>query len=81
MPRTDMHESDVSDLAAHLMDYQHSDGTGAQGIAPFKADKALAAKGKAIVTAQRCASCHELPKDVAAAPVALKAGRVGVSIF
>jgi len=77
MPRTDMHESDVSDLAAHLLDYQHSDGTGAQGIAPFKADEALAAKGKVIFTAQRCASCHELARDVAAAPVALKATESG----
>jgi cytochrome c2 len=73
MPHTEMHDSDVSDLAAHLLDFQHSDGTTAKPIQSFKADKALAAKGKAIVAKSQCAACHELPKEVAVKPLPLKA--------
>lgn len=71
MPHVEMHDSDYSDLAAHLLDYQHSDGSTAPVIAPFKVDKALAAKGKGLVTALNCASCHELPKEAAPRQVAL----------
>lgn len=72
MPAIELHEGDVTDLAAFLLDLQQSDGSGIPGIAPFKADKALAEKGKTLVASMRCAACHELPKDVAAKPVALK---------
>lgn len=74
MPHIEMHGSDAADLAAHLLDFQNSDGTRAKPVQPFKADTTLAAKGKAIVAKQQCASCHELPKDVAATLTPLQLG-------
>ncbi len=71
MPHVVMDDSDYTDLAAHLLDFQQSDGSNAQGIQPLEPDAALVAKGHSIVTALRCASCHDLPKDVAAQPIPL----------
>ncbi len=72
MPRIAMDEQDAVDIAGYLLNYEGSDGQIAPKIAPFTADKALADRGRAIVAAQRCAACHDLPKDVAAQPVPLK---------
>jgi cytochrome c2 len=72
MPRIEMDDSDFTDLAAYLLDFHESDGTNAPAIKPLKNDKALAEKGRGIVIALRCASCHDLPKDVAAQPVVIR---------
>jgi len=77
MPHVHLHESDAADLAAHLLDFQHSDGTTAKPVQPFKADQVLAAKGKTIVAKQQCAACHELPKDVASLPRPLQSAEGG----
>jgi cytochrome c2 len=60
MPHIEMHESDYADLAAYLLDFQHSDGTTAKGLPGFKFDPQLAEKGLAIANAMNCASCHSL---------------------
>jgi cytochrome c553 len=72
MPRTEMEDQDAIDIAGYLLDHQGSDGTIAPKIEPLSADKALVDRGRAHVVALRCAACHELLKDVAVQPVALK---------
>ncbi len=72
MPRIAMDEQDSVDIAGYLLNFEGSDGTIAPKIPAFTVDKALADRGRATVAAQRCAACHDLPKDVAATPVPLK---------
>ena len=72
MPRTAMDEQDAVDIAGYLLNFEGSDGTIAPKISPFTSDKALADRGRGIVASQRCAVCHDLPKDVAAKPVPLR---------
>ena len=69
MPRIAMDEQDSVDIAGWLLNYEGSDGQIAPKIPAFKADVALAERGRGIVAAQRCAACHDLPKDVATKPV------------
>ncbi|MEW6304557.1 MAG: c-type cytochrome [Verrucomicrobiota bacterium] len=68
MPRFTLAEEDVADLAAYLLDFKESYGLNAPTLSGFKVDAALAARGRALVAAARCAACHDLPKDVAAKP-------------
>ena len=72
MPKTAMDEQDSVDLAGWLLNFEGSDGQIAPKIPAFKADAALAVRGRALVASRRCAACHDLPKDVAAQPVPLK---------
>lgn len=72
MPHIEMHDSDYADLAAYLLDFQHSDGTTATSLPALKVDKALLAKGKTLVEVMNCASCHELPGTKKAAPLTIK---------
>ncbi|MBI5773686.1 MAG: c-type cytochrome [Verrucomicrobia bacterium] len=77
MPRFTLAEEDVADLAAYLLNFKESYGVNAPGLKAFKVDPALAARGRALVTAARCAACHDLPKDVAAKTMPLKGGSGG----
>ncbi len=77
MPHTEMHESDYADLAAYLLDFQHSDGTTAANLPVFNPDKALAAKGKTLVSARNCASCHDLPDIPKASPLTIRHATAG----
>ncbi len=77
MPHTALDDGDVSDLAAYMMDYKQSDGTGAVGIPKFERDDALAKKGKALVESLRCAACHDLPGKPAAKRPAIKSPEGG----
>ena len=72
MPRIKMDEDDSLDLAAWLLNFEGSYGRGAPKLEPFVADRMLAGRGRELVRSARCAACHELPKDVAAQPVALQ---------
>lgn len=72
MPKTAMDGQDSVDIAGWLLNYEGSDGQIAPKIPAFKADAALAERGRGLVASLRCAACHDLPKDVAAQPVALK---------
>jgi mono/diheme cytochrome c family protein len=72
MPRFAMDEQEAVDIAGYLLNFEGSDGTIAPKIAPLAVDNALAVRGQGIVTSQRCAACHDLPKDVAAKQVPLK---------
>jgi mono/diheme cytochrome c family protein len=72
MPRFTLAEEDIADLAAYLLHFTESYGVNAPGLQSFKADSALAGRGRALVAAARCAACHtDLPGDVAAKPVPL----------
>jgi mono/diheme cytochrome c family protein len=72
MPRFALAEEDVSDLAGYLLNFKESYGVNAPGLNGFRVDTALAARGRALVAAARCAACHsDLPKDAAAKTVAL----------
>ena len=77
MPRIDMEESDALDLAGYLLEFASSDGETAQKIHPFAVDPALALRGRGIVAAAGCSSCHELPKEMGAVSVALQSGAGG----
>ena len=72
MPRIDMEEQDATDLAGYLLQFTGSDGSEAPTLTPLVSDPAKAARGREIVTAARCAACHELPKDVSSAVVILR---------
>jgi cytochrome c2 len=72
MPRTMMETDDAVDIAGYLLQYESSEGKTAPGLEPFKVDKALAERGRAIVASSRCASCHQLPQEVAVEPVVLE---------
>ncbi len=77
MPKTAMEKQDAIDIAGHLLGFQGSDGRVGPQVTAVKADPALAITGRKAVIAARCAACHELPKDAAAAPVALKRAEGG----
>ncbi len=72
MPKIEMEPQDAADLAGFLLEFGGSDGVDAPVIAPFVADPAKAALGREIVHAARCASCHDLPKDVFSPVVPLR---------
>ena len=77
MPQFQMAPQDALDLASYLLKFEGSDGQLLPTLKPFAADQALAARGRKVVAAARCAACHELPKDVAAKPVTLKGAEGG----
>ena len=72
MPKTTMDRQDSIDIAGYLLEFQGSDGRLDNPVVSIAADKALAIAGRKAVIAAQCAACHDLPKDAAAKPVALK---------
>ena len=72
MPKTTMDRQDSIDIAGYLLEFQGSDGRLDNPVVSVAADKALAIAGRKAVIAAQCAACHDLPKDAAAKPVALK---------
>lgn len=77
MPKTAMEKQDAIDLAGYLLEFQSSDGRLDQPVVSVVTDKTLAIAGRKAVIEARCAACHELPKDAAAKPVALKKNEGG----
>lgn len=77
MPRLDLDEQDAVDIAGFLLGTEGSDGEAVPKLPPFRADAALAEKGRAMVRESRCAACHALPREVAAAPVPLRSADGG----
>ena len=72
MPKIVMDRQDAIDIAGYLLEFQGSDGRLDNPIEGTAADKALAIAGRKAVISAQCAACHELPKDAAAKPFALK---------
>jgi mono/diheme cytochrome c family protein len=72
MPRVEMEEQDALDIAAYLLGIAGSNGDVAPKLPPFTPDPALATRGRAIVTAARCATCHPSLAIPAVPPVALQ---------
>ena len=72
MPKIVMERQDSIDIAGYLLEFQGSDGRLDNPVVSIAADKALAIAGRKAVISAQCAACHDLPKDAAAAPVALK---------
>ena len=72
MPKIVMDRQDSIDIAGYLLEFQGSDGRLDNSVVSVAADKALAIAGRKAVIAAQCAACHDLPKDAAAKPVALK---------
>ena len=77
MPKTAMDRQDSIDIAGYLLEFQGSDGRIDQPVVSIVADKNLAIAGRKAVIAAQCAACHDLPKDAAAKPVALKKNEGG----
>jgi len=72
MPKLLSSEDDAMDIAGYLLDFEHSDGRLSLGIRPLGTSPELVTQGRALVAQARCAACHELPKEVAAAPQKLQ---------
>jgi cytochrome c553 len=72
MPKIVMERQDSIDIAGYLLEFQGSDGRLDNPVVSIAADKALAIAGRKAVISAQCAACHELPKDAAAKPFALK---------
>ena len=72
MPKIVMERRDSIDIAGYLLEFQGSDGRLDNPVVSIAADKALAIAGRKAVISAQCAACHELPKDAAAKPFALK---------
>lgn len=77
MPKIAMERQDAIDIAGYLLAFQGSDGRLDEPVVSVVADKDLAIAGRKAVVAARCAACHDLPKDAAAKPVALKKAEGG----
>jgi cytochrome c553 len=77
MPKTVMDRQDSIDIAGYLLEFQGSDGRLDNPVDGITADKALAIAGRKVVISAQCAACHELPKDAAAKPFALKKAEGG----
>lgn len=77
MPKVVMDRQDAIDIAGYLLEFQGSDGRIDQPVVSLVADKNLAIIGRKAVIAAQCAACHQLPKDAAAKPVALKQNEGG----
>lgn len=71
MPKVAMEKQDAIDIAGYLLEFQGSDGRMDTPVAAIVVDKALAVRGRKAVSEARCSACHDLPKDVAVAPVPL----------
>ena len=62
MPHFELGRDGAINVAAHLLDIQGSDPREARSVAPWpKANQDQVQKGKAIVEAASCVSCHDLP--------------------
>lgn len=72
MPRTELDDQDALDVAAYLLGLGGSDGEAAPKLAAFRSTPARAERGRQLVTALRCAACHDLPAEAAATPVPLR---------
>lgn len=72
MPHIEMEEQDVLDIAAYLLGIAGSDAEVAPKLPVFTSNPALAARGREIVTAARCAACHTLPSVPAVQSVAVQ---------
>ena len=77
MPRIELDEQDAVDIAGYLLGAEGSDGEAMPKLPAFRADAALAEKGRSIVREARCAACHTLPREVSAAPVAIRSADGG----
>ncbi len=77
MPRTAMETADAVDIAGYLLPFGSSLGKSAPELESFKPNKTLAERGRALVTAARCAACHQLPTEVAVPPVPLQRAEGG----
>lgn len=61
MPRIEMDEQDALDIASYLLRIAGSDGEVAPRLTAFVPDRAKVERGRGVVTALRCAACHDLP--------------------
>lgn len=61
MPKLEMETTDSIDIAAHLLDFQDSNGLNAPRLKRFNPDPDKVTQGKAIIESKQCASCHDLP--------------------
>ncbi len=77
MPKIAMEKQDAIDIAGYLLEFQGSDGRMDNPVVPADVDRTLAIAGRKAVIAAQCAACHDLPKDAAAKPVALKQAEGG----
>ena len=77
MPKITMEKQDAIDIAGYLLEFQGSDGRMDNPVVPADVDRTLAIAGRKAVIAAQCAACHDLPKDAAAKPVALKQSEGG----
>ncbi len=62
MPKLEMEVTDSIDIAAHLLDFQDSNGLNAPRLKRFTPVPEKVSQGRAIVEAKQCAACHEIPK-------------------
>lgn len=73
MPHIALDAQESVDVAAHLLDFQSSDPTGAKSVAKWsETTPELEAKGKALVQKMNCAACHSIPGVEATAPTPVK---------
>jgi len=77
MPKITMEKQDAIDIAGYLLEFQGSDGRIDNPVVPADVDRTLAIAGRKAVIAAQCAACHDLPKDAAAKPEALKQSEGG----
>lgn len=77
MPKTAMDRQDSVDIAGYLLEFQGSDGRVDKPVVSLVATGDLTIAGRKAVIAGQCAACHDLPKDAAAKPVALKQNEGG----
>ncbi len=72
MPHIVLDGQESVDVAAHLLDFQSSDPSGAEPVANWpKTTPEMQAKGKALVQKMNCASCHSIPGVKEAGPKAV----------
>ncbi len=64
MPHLKLTDEAASDIAGYLLNFKGSDGT-AETLPSFVAHPDSVARGQKIVSEQRCAACHDLPKETA----------------
>lgn len=72
MPKLLASEDEALDVAGYLLNFQSSDSRLSPDLDAPLADAVQAERGRTLVAQARCAACHELPREVAIEPVALK---------
>lgn len=77
MPKIALDDTEATDIAGYLLEFESSDLKVAPSLRPFTADPEMAKRGRDIVAKSRCSACHTLPKDVSAALVGLKKNEGG----